>query len=778
MHTSHSSIRRAVSVMAALSLLATMLALTAGPAAATPPGVNGKIAFERAAFGGTQTFTMDPDGSNQAPLTQATATSSPAWSPGGASIALMAREGTGPRGLYVADADGSNLTRLTRETASICCQSIWSPDGSYILLAGYVFDATTGADVARLAGDYGTQPWSPDGAELAVTSWTSSSTEVFVFPLDGSAPTKLTDTPGRYEHAPAWSPDGTRIAYHAYGDQKDIWVMDADGGNPMNLTDDVAEDFYPLWSPDGSRLLFTSNRDSGTWRHDLFVMQADGTGIVNLTNGPIELGPRAWSPDGTMVAFSADLMDGEGWGLFVVGADGTGMARLATTQMSSAVSWQPRNAPEPVADGPFVMDEGATLDVAATGLLANDIDPNGDALTVGSHTDPEHGTLTVYDDGGFTYVHDGSETTTDAFTYWAFDGTWESLETKVAITIAPVNDAPVAGDDGPYLVAKGGTLTINGVLDNDTDAEGDALTAVLETPPAHGSLTLAANGSFLYVHDGSAAGTDEFTYRAHDGVAGSAVATARLAIHSVPPAPPPAELTADGVGLVDPDSGWWYLRGGDGTISQFLYGNPGDYPMLGDWDCDGVETPGLYRQSDGYVYLRNSNSVGIADLRFYFGNPGDVPLAGDFDGDGCDTVSLYRPSESRVYVINALGAAARGIGAADHVYTFGNPGDKPFVGDFNGDGVDSVGLHRESTGLVYLRNAQSPGPADRTFVFGDPGDRMVCGTWTGSGAETIGVFRPDEARFYLKVSHVPGTDPLEFGLGEADWMPVAGYTGM
>ena len=63
---------------------------------------------------------------------------------------------------------------------------------------------------------------------------------------------------------------------------------------------------------------------------------------------------------------------------------------------------------------------------------------------------------------------------------------------------------------------------------------------------------------------------------------------------------------------------------------------------------------GLYRQSDGYVYLRNTNTQGIADIKFFFGNPGDVPLAGDFDGDGCDTVGIP-PSEQRFYIINELG---------------------------------------------------------------------------------------------------------------------------
>ena len=94
------------------------------------------------------------------------------------------------------------------------------------------------------------------------------------------------------------------------------------------------------------------------------------------------------------------------------------------------------------------------------------------------------------------------------------------------------------------------------------------------------------------------------------------------------------------VGAVDPATGQWHLLDESGAATSFVFGNPGDLPMMGDWDGDGIDTPGLYRQSDGFVYLRNSNNQGIADVRFFFGNPGDVPLAGDFDGDGFDTVSI------------------------------------------------------------------------------------------------------------------------------------------
>ncbi len=210
--------------------------------------------------------------------------------------------------------------------------------------------------------------------------------------------------------------------------------------------------------------------------------------------------------------------------------------------------------------------------------------------------------------------------------------------------------------------------------------------------------------------------------------------------------------------FVDTGSRWYTrdeLRWG-ATVDAFYFGYPGDVPMMGDWDCDGVATPGLYRQSDGYVYLRNSNTQGVADVKFFFGDPGDVPLAGDFDGDGCDTVSIFRPSEGRVFVINELGANDGGLGAAEFDFFFGNPGDVPFVGDFDGDGVDSVGLYRRSTGFVYFRDALSSGVADREFFYGDPGDVIVAGDWDGDGDDTVAVYRPSTGSVYVNFDNAPG----------------------
>ena len=77
-------------------------------------------------------------------------------------------------------------------------------------------------------------------------------------------------------------------------------------------------------------------------------------------------------------------------------------------------------------------------------------------------------------------------------------------------------------------------------------------------------------------------------------------------------------------------------------------------------------------------------------------------------------------------------------------FVFGNPGDTPFVGDFDGDGTDSIGLHRASTGLVYYRNSLTEGIADSSFMYGNPGDRFVAAEWEGApgGQDTVAMFRP------------------------------------
>ncbi len=253
------------------------------------------------------------------------------------------------------------------------------------------------------------------------------------------------------------------------------------------------------------------------------------------------------------------------------------------------------------------------------------------------------------------------------------------------------------------------------------------------------------------------------------------------ALGAVPATPGPqarAAGPADEVGLVDPAEGRWYLRDADGDVLRFFFGNPGDTPVMGDWDCDGIDTPGLFRTSDAFAYLSNANRSQVADIRFFFGDPSDLPLAGDFDGDGCDTLGIYRPAQQRFFIINELGENEGGLGEADFFFTFGDPGDKPVVGDWDGDGVDEVGLHRESTGFFYWRNTLDTGVADGSIFFGDPNDRFVAGDWgIVDDRDTPAVFRPSAERFFFRHTLTQGNADRELIFGDAPWLPVAGFFG-
>src|SRR5690606_23671281 len=206
--------------------------------------------------------------------------------------------------------------------------------------------------------------------------------------------------------------------------------------------------------------------------------------------------------------------------------DGTDNSNVATVTITVNQVGGGNNAPVAMDDA-YMTDEGVTLNVLpADGVLDNDTDADGDTLTAVLGTGASNGTLTLNPDGSFTYTPDGGFFGTDSFTYYANDGTDNSNIATVTITVNQVgggNNAPVAMDDA-YMTDEGVTLNVlpaDGVLDNDTDADGDTLTAALNMGPSNGTLTLNPDGSFTYTPDGGFFGTDSFTYYANDGATNS-----------------------------------------------------------------------------------------------------------------------------------------------------------------------------------------------------------------------------------------------------------------
>src|SRR5207247_2385177 len=169
---------------------------------------------------------------------------------------------------------------------------------------------------------------------------------------------------------------------------------------------------------------------------------------------------------------------------------------LDSNMATVALTINPGNdAPLAVNDS-FATDEDTVLTITAPGVLGNDTDIDSPTLTAVVVTGPSHGTLTLDADGGFTYTPAANFNGSDSFTYKANDGLLDSDVATVALTINPVNDAPVALNDS-FATDEDTALTITapGVLGNDTDIDSPTLTAVVVTGPSHGALTLNANGS-------------------------------------------------------------------------------------------------------------------------------------------------------------------------------------------------------------------------------------------------------------------------------------------
>ncbi len=230
---------------------------------------------------------------------------------------------------------------------------------------------------------------------------------------------------------------------------------------------------------------------------------------------------------------------------------------------------------------------------------------------------------------------------------------------------------------------------------------------------------------------------------------------------------PSTASSADEPVFVDPDTARWQVEHVDATFDTFYFGLPGDIPISGDWDCDGIDSAGMWRPETGFMYLQD-DATGVAHERLFLGEAGHVPLAGDWDGDGCDTVGVYVPSNGRVWLSNDLEPGF------DVNYYFGVPGDRPFVGDFDEDGIDEIGLHRQTTGFVYLRMTHSTGIANSEFYFGVGGDRIVSGDWDQDGDDTVGVFRPGDGRFYLQNDNVTAFADASYPYPIPQAIPVSG----
>ena len=208
--------------------------------------------------------------------------------------------------------------------------------------------------------------WSPDGKRIVFRSnrdghflGAIATDEIYVMDADGANPQNLTNNPGN-DLSPSWSPDGKRIAFSSFRRDRDgnikhfdIYVMDADGKNQQRLTENPDDDQYPSWSPDGKRIVFSSQRE-GHFRGDfgitdeIYVMDADGGNQQRLTENRQYDWYPSWSPDGKRIVFSSQR-EGHFRGdfgitdeIYVMDADGGNQQRLTENrQYDWYPSWSP-----------------------------------------------------------------------------------------------------------------------------------------------------------------------------------------------------------------------------------------------------------------------------------------------------------------------------------------------------------------------------------------------------------------------------------------------------
>jgi VCBS repeat-containing protein len=366
---------------------------------------------------------------------------------------------------------------------------------------------------------------------------------------------------------------------------------------------------------------------------------------------------------------------------------------LSESELAAIVAGNPpppeNNAPVAVNDAYTTMEDTELVVDAASGVLANDTDADGDVLTVVLVTPPAHGSLTLNPDGSFQYIPQADFYGQDAFTYRASDGYVQSNVATVTLTIEAVNDEPVARDDS-YWTAPDTELVVNaasGVLANDIDVDGDVLTAVLVAPTTNGSLTLNPDGSFSYMPNGGFSGQDIFTYRASDGVFESNLATVTITVEMSNS--PPRIIT----GMIS------FTKQIIATgVDETHYAGAADFTGNGFLDVvatDYIDGAVLWFENDG----NGGFTTRTLDANLRGAYPGDV-VDLDLDGD-MDILAAGYLADTYVWYENIGG----GNFIRHNVDTNADGAHSIVSGDMDGDGdLDLLTANQDSGEIAWYEN--------------------------------------------------------------------------
>ncbi|MDP9973260.1 VCBS repeat-containing protein [Variovorax paradoxus] len=291
------------------------------------------------------------------------------------------------------------------------------------------------------------------------------------------------------------------------------------GGTPVNTTDGYVFG-YDENRPAGTVLgtVHATDVDSATVTYSILSGNDNGYFAIDPVTGEISLTPAG------AAAFANDYEAGANAHALVVGAnDGT-----VTTNIPVTLNEQNIN------DAPKAPDDTKTTneDTPVSGQIIGS-DADGDTLTYVKGSDPAHGTVTVNADGTYTYVPGPNFNGTDSFTVTVSDGHGGTTTSTVNVTVNPVNDLPTVPD---YTQTTHEDTPVSGQVIG-TDVDGDALTYVKGSDPAHGTVTVNADGTYTYVPGANFNGTDSFTVTVSDGHGGTTTSTVTVTINPVNDAP-------------------------------------------------------------------------------------------------------------------------------------------------------------------------------------------------------------------------------------------------
>jgi Tol biopolymer transport system component len=398
------------------------------------------------------------------------------------------------------------LPVASAENGKIAFQSSASqpPDGDYSYNI-YVINPD-GTGLKKLTNDpvfnEETPAWSPDGTKIAFVWNHNYISDIYVMNADGTGLKQLTNDPG-YNLEPVWSPDGTKIAYNMNFNQ-DIYVVKADGTGNTPLTNSKA--IYPAWSPDSMKIAFECFPNNDL---EICVINADGTEQKRLTNSPGLDGSPVWSPDGTKIAFASER-DGD-FEIYVMKADGTELTQLTNNVLfrDSNPAWSPygtkiafesnRDSILITNNDLYVMNADGTEQKRLTNSL------NWDQYPVWS---PD-GTKIAFESSG-TYSNskiwvinaDGT-----GLTQLTYNPGWDGWVSWGPAT----NQAPVLDPIGAKTVNEGQTLMLTVSA---TDVDGDGLTYSATGVPAGATFS---GSTFTWTPAYDQAGSYKVTFMVSDG---------------------------------------------------------------------------------------------------------------------------------------------------------------------------------------------------------------------------------------------------------------------